>query len=145
MRADVCPPCNQGKHGDCMGDEEHRCKCDDQSHDLSKKLEEEPPPRPEYPHSAWVRQVEAEFETRALTEPEALGYTEALMFERLSEESIPSLRKQLAESEPGSLDQRNAAVFLGVACKLASGLAADVTRIRQRFELVTQVIGRIKQ
>lgn len=103
---------------------------------------------PVYPHTEWVRMIEQEFETRTLTELEALGYTEALMFERMIEESIPSLRKQLEESkasDPDSLDARNAAVFLAVAMKLSDGLAKDVTRIREKSARVQIAVNHFEK
>lgn len=39
LDATICPPCTDGKHADCMSDEDLCCECTDSSHDEARKLE----------------------------------------------------------------------------------------------------------
>lgn len=47
--ADVCPPCYDGKHSECMSEDGLICECADRAHDAAKKLEHPAPPEGQSP------------------------------------------------------------------------------------------------
>jgi hypothetical protein len=114
-------------------------------------------PRLEYPHTNFIEQLAKDALERVLSEEEAMAVTEATMFENLIEDTIPELRDQIGRlhciagccacgpacqcKDHPTLAVKNANVFLGVACRFAQGMAADVRRVMERRSLLTHIAG----
>lgn len=84
-----------------------------------------------YPHSAWIEHLKEQMMDRELTKGEVIAIIEASIFEEFVEHTLPDLKAEIDNAEPGT-DKTNANTFIAVAADFAKGWGHDLAVQMQR-------------